>query len=35
LQLGAFLIRDDQRRDGWHAAAPHAASLSSPPYVRN
>jgi hypothetical protein len=35
LQLGAFLISDDQRRDGWHAAAPHAASLRNPSYVRN
>jgi hypothetical protein len=35
LQLGAFLLGDDQRRDGWHAAAPHAASLRNPSYVRN
>jgi hypothetical protein len=35
LQLGAFLIGDRQGRHGRHAAAPHAASLRSSPYVRN
>ena len=35
LQLGAFGVGD---RKGWHvrhAAAPHAVSLRSPPYVNN
>jgi hypothetical protein len=35
LQLGALGVGDRKRWHGRHAAAPHAASLRSPPYVRN
>jgi hypothetical protein len=35
LQLGAFLVGDRKGWHGRHAAAPHAASLRSTPYVRN
>jgi hypothetical protein len=35
LQLRAFGLGDHQRRDGRHAAAPHAVSLRNPSYVNN
>ena len=35
LQLGALGVGDPKRWHGRHPAAPHAASLRSPPYVRN
>ena len=35
LQLGPFGIGDPKRWHGRHAAAPHAASLRNPPYVRD
>jgi hypothetical protein len=35
LQFGAFLVADRKCWHGRHAAAPQAASLRSPPYVRN